>query len=216
MIAELHLPQGDNFRRVAGKINGFSTFAHYLFFESLLHHYPHHHRFLILGVFHGRDMAFLLEIASRTNRHGFELVGVDWFQDKASADWPAHLKDRNWEATGFGPVPTKAGSEANLVPFNLGRIPVEVVESEDKDYLRVAADLGKKFDIIYLDTAHDYETINRQLQQVRPLVHTGSIVCGDDYRDVPGWGVKRAVAEHFTDWKVWDGQIWYARATDFK
>lgn len=216
MIPELHLPQADHFKKVAEKVPGYSWFAHYLFFESLLHNYPKLNKFLLLGVYHGRDLAFILDILSRSQRTEFTLVGVDWFEDKASADWPEHLKDKNWEATGFGPAPKRKTSAKNAQHFCPEWVDFDVCQCEDERYLALSKQQGAIFDFVYLDTSHDFETVNRQLQQIRSITHKESIVCGDDYRDVPRWGVKQAVADNFTDWKVWDNQAWYARAEDFK
>lgn len=214
MIAELHLPQADRFKFIAEKIPGYSGFAHYLFFESLLWNHPEAKSLLLLGVYQGRDLAFILDSLKRHRLHPkFDLIGVDKFNDQSSTDWAPELKGKTWEEAGYGTHPEMAKTQANLEPFCFTNVRPLLVQSDDAKFLE---DAERIFDIIYLDTAHDYDTVDRQLLQIRKLCHGKTVVCGDDYRDNPNWGVKEAVRDNFKSWQIWDNQIWYASSADFK
>jgi predicted O-methyltransferase YrrM len=55
------------------------------------------------------------------------------------------------------------------------------------------------FDLVFIDADHRYEAVRDDLAAWWPLVRSGGILCGHDYRspknDTGAWGVKRAVDE---------------------
>lgn len=186
---------------LAGRIRGYSGAAHYAFFKALLTS-EQIHDFLMLGVYHGRDISFITDILAcyhpgRTMR----IVGVDKFSDTPCADWPAGSAGKRWHEAGFGAPPSMAQALQALGSY----VPVELVESEDASYLHTT---DRKFDVVYLDTAHDYETVMRQLRQARRVCKPGAIICGDDYSDQGTWGVQRAVREAFKHHSVFADWIW--------
>jgi len=77
-----------------------------------------------------------------------------------------------------------------------------------------AADMfqGCKFDMVFLDASHDYESVKADILAWRPLVAPGGLLCGHDYN----WTeVGRAVNELIPDVSAWcspgwdDASIWY-------
>lgn len=52
---------------------------------------------------------------------------------------------------------------------------------------------GAKAELIYLDAAHEYESVMKDLEHYWRLLRPGGILCGDDYNTFPG--VKKAVNE---------------------
>jgi len=52
--------------------------------------------------------------------------------------------------------------------------------------------LGIKFDFIYIDAAHDYDSIKRDIEAWYPLLEEGGVFCGDDFHYPP---IIRAVGE---------------------
>ena len=74
----------------------------------------------------------------------------------------------------------------------------------------------QQYDFIYIDTSHDYETVQRQLRQVRRLSHEHTIISGDDYSDSGTWGVKKAVIECTQEHGLFLNWVWYTFAKHLK
>lgn len=194
--------------RISQRIPGWSGHGHYAFFKSMLEAFPIRN-VLIVGVYMGRDIAYMLAGSPRPLR----VTGVDKFSDTPCDDWPEEKRGMTWEQAGFGPAPSVQLAEANIA----AKPPhaVQLHAGNDADILET---LTGVFDLVYLDTAHDKATVLRQLQQVRRLTRATSIIAGDDYENIhPTWGVKDAVCESFRSHSYIPGaSIWYAGRGDLK
>jgi hypothetical protein len=194
---------------ICEKIRGWSNVSHYMFFKSWLDAFPAARSFLIVGVYLGRDISFLLDAAGD---RPLRVVGVDKFNAEPCDDWPAEKRGMTWEQAFNCPPPSRTQAVQNI-----GAKPwhdVTLIEADDKEWLE--KDSGT-YDIIFLDASHDYASIARQIKQVRKLCHENTIVSGDDYANVqPGWGVTEAVTEAFNFHYHIDYRIWFAGAEDYK
>ena len=66
----------------------------------------------------------------------------------------------------------------------------------------------QKFDLIFLDAAHDYENVKADILAWKPLLKENGILCGHDFH--PWWsGVVHAVQECVVNYRVVD-TIWVA------
>ena len=66
------------------------------------------------------------------------------------------------------------------------------------------------FDIVYVDAAHEYESVKADIAAWLPKVKTGGVICGDDY--VAGWpGVVQAVDEAFPKINRVGGHQWWVK-----
>ena len=175
---------------------------------------------LMLGVYFGRDMCMILDISARYGKDVC-VIGVDKFDDKPCADWtPEQVVDGHWQSNGFGMPPNAALALDNIsrycngpgIGHNFG-----LVKADDKETMDWASGLEKRrvYDLAYLDTAHDYATVQRQLRQCKPLVRDGGWIAGDDYVDQGTWGVKSAVNDGTVSHVAKD-RIWIARVEDVK
>ncbi len=189
-------------------IPGYSDARHYLFFRRLLAT-TGITNILILGVYFGRDIAFILEAARRAGRP-VTITGVDKFSDDACADWPANLRAASWEQAGFGPAPSLEAASAHIAPYQDGAA-VRLVRQHDEAFLAATTET---YDLIYLDTSHDYETVLRQMRQAVPRLSPHGILAGDDYSDAGTWGVRRAVTEAAPGHAVHANWIWIATQPD--
>lgn len=194
----------DSARRqaISDQVPGYSRDLHYAFFQHLLRATAVQ-RILVLGVYFGRDIAFMCDAATQIGRT-LSIVGVDKFSDDFCDDWPEERKALNWQVAGFGHAPTLERAAANLSAITLQHR-VQLVRTRDEVFL---AECGEIFDLIYIDTSHDYTTVHRQLLQAKRLVHADGLIAGDDYSDEGTWGVRKAVSELAPDHRVFSNWIW--------
>ncbi len=71
------------------------------------------------------------------------------------------------------------------------------------------------FDLIFIDTSHDYETTRDTILAALPRLTDSGVLAGDDYSDEGTWGVKRAVRELCPQHFVYMDWIWYAPKSCF-
>jgi hypothetical protein len=212
MSVALSLAELERVREISAAIPGWSDGRQYAFFRNVLRADPAVSSLFMAGVYQGRDLAFLLDIVAREHPgRDLELFAVDKFSAEPCADWPAHLRGKTWEQAGFGPAPSHAKALENLAPF-LARAPAVSLDLRPGDAVATMASLGRKFDAIYLDTSHDYQTVKRELEAVPAICRFPCILAGDDYSDSGTWGVARAVREKFGPaHRVFASWIWYKR-----
>ena len=193
---------------IAKRVPGWARHYHYLFFKSYFDAFPEAKSVLILGVYLGRDITFMLDALKGRE---IQVVGVDKFNSQPCADWPEEKLGKTWEEA-FNCAPPNAKTALdNINPQEPHK--VRLIEADDAVWLeRVQG----AFDLIFIDTAHDKATVQRQIRQVHKLCHPFTIVAGDDYANLEKtWGVKDAVAEGFKRHQVLANTIWFSGAEDF-
>jgi hypothetical protein len=183
-------------------VPGYSEGTHYAFFKHLLANAPIK-KLLILGVYHGRDIAYLVDIARALGRP-LQVTGVDKFSDDFCADWPKERQSLNWQQAGFGTSPSFEAAQANLARLGFSDH-VTLIKERDENFLASCSD---SFDAIYIDTSHDYDTVARQIRQTAGQLTDDGLLCGDDYSDQGTWGVKRAISEFLPGHVVFANWIW--------
>ncbi len=185
-------------------VPGYSEVLHYAFFKHLLS-CATVKKLLILGVYHGRDIAYLLSIARALGRP-LQVVGVDKFSDDFCEDWPKERQTLNWQEAGFGTSPSLEAAQAHMERLGFSES-VTLVKERDERFL---ASCSERFDAIYIDTSHDYDTVARQVRQTVGLLTEDGLLCGDDYSDQGTWGVKRAIGELAPGHAVFSHWVWIA------
>ena len=196
---------------ISSRIRGWSIVHHYWFFRSYIDAYHEKERplrILIVGVYLGRDISFMLDAAGD---RPLEITGVDKFNAEPCDDWPEEKRGMTWEQAFNCPPPDiKKASE------NIGaKAPhiVRLIKADDKDWLEAATGA---YDLIFLDASHEYASISRQIRAVHKLCHPNTIVSGDDYSNVqPNWGVTEAVKDAFKFHHHINYRIWFAGAEDY-
>jgi predicted O-methyltransferase YrrM len=66
------------------------------------------------------------------------------------------------------------------------------------------------FDMVFLDGAHDYESVKADILAWQPLLSNFGLLCGHDYGNVDYSGVKQAVDELVPNASLAVGTIWRA------
>ena len=197
--------------RINRRCRGYSGPGHWRAFERMLAE-PGIRRIGVLGVYHGRDIGYMAAILRALGRRDHEIVGVDRFEDSACADWPEELRGLSWEEAGFGPPPSLEVARDNLAALGLDE-GVVLVKGTAEDFL---AGTDRRFDLLYLDTSHDYETTVRQLELAAPRVAPEGWLAGDDFSDRGTWGVARAVRDCFRRFETFYDWIWRGRRADLR
>ncbi len=201
----------DPWERINRQCRGYSGAGHWRAFERILAE-PGIRTIGVLGVYHGRDIAYMASILRALGRRDYEIIGVDRFEDSACADWPAELRGLSWEEAGFGPPPSLEAARENLAALGLAD-GVALVRAPAEDFL-VRTD--RIFDLLYLDTSHDYETTVRQLELAAPRMAREGWLAGDDFSDRGTWGVASAVRDSFRHFETFYDWIWRARSRDLR
>ncbi len=193
-------PTTEDFQRTDAinvHVPGWSNPNHYCFFRTMLERFPIK-SVLMLGVYHGRDLAYIEDIQKRLMPgRGLNLVGVDLFEAGPMQDWPEHCKNKTWQEMGFGPNPSEKAATINAPSAS-------IVKSNSIEYLKGCL---SSFDLIYFDTSHDENTLRDELRACVGCVHSETLLSGDDYNDNPNWGVKRVVDRSFKDKRIYP-PIW--------
>lgn len=201
--------------QIARYIPGYSGYLHQAFFKMLLSQ-PNVNNILVLGVYHGRDMALILDLAKRWRpEKPIYVWGVDKLSDDACGDWKPEHKNSTWAEAGFGKPPAsqyeiKRNLERVVGPLPEG-INFNIVQSDDSEFLSSHEHHPLRFDVAYLDTDHTEATVLRQIEQVKKVIRHDGIICGDDYSNEGTWGVQRAVSSVFPRHTVFGNWIWLDR-----
>ncbi len=190
------------------RIRGWSNVNHYLFFKSFLDAFPEAKSILIVGVYLGRDIAYMLDAAGE---RPLNITGVDKFNAEPCDDWPQEKRGMTWEEAFNCPPPDISKAYQNLKWH--GTQNVTLVKADSKVWLESASGA---YDLIFLDASHEYASISREIRDSHKLCHPHTIISGDDYQNVqPGWGVTEAVTEAFKTHYHLDYRIWFTGAGDY-
>lgn len=191
---------------IMNRIPGYSGIVHYCFFQWLLRH-ESITDFLVLGVYHGRDIAFIQDILKHEHPNRVvPITGVDRFACGPCADWPKDKLTMTWEEAGMGKAPSYEAAIKNCPGAT-------IIKAHDEDFLKATED---KWSCVYLDTSHDEETVARQLKQMPKVCRKGAIIAGDDYSDAGTWGVVTAVKNGTTQHEVFCDYLWHTRVENLK
>ena len=190
---------------------GYSGWFHWRFFENVLAD-PRIQEICVLGVYYGRDIAYMSAILEGLGRTDVHITGVDKFEDAPCNDWPDRSPGLTWERAGFGPAPSRAAARTNLETLGYDAR-VTLVQSLGETFL---TNTTQSFDLIYLDTSHDYRTTIATIARAIPRLTEGGILAGDDFSDKGTWGVKSAVRDSFTRFDVYHRWLWSARKGDYR
>lgn len=190
---------------------GYSKRIHWQFFSELLRD-PAIQNICVLGVYHGRDIAYITTILRHTQRTGWKVTGVDKFEDSPGADWPEDKKGLKWEDAGYGAPPGLEKTRACLK--EAGCLDGVVLHKDTAEHF--LDHCGEQFDCIYIDIAHDYQTTRDTIKLATAHLKEEGVIAGDDFSNQGTWGVARAVEEAFTDFQMSGDWIWYATKAHYR
>lgn len=190
---------------------GYSGNPHWEFFKVVLNN-PSIQNICVLGVYYGRDIAYMAAILESLGRKNYQIVGVDKFEDSFCNDWPEKLRGLSWQEAGFGSPPAIEKAEANLFKLGLD-LNVSLRCDLAENFLKSSS---HSFDFIYIDISHDYATTIFTISLAIKKLNLNGIIGGDDFSDQDTWGVASAVRNSFINYKVFSNWLWLAQATDYQ
>jgi predicted O-methyltransferase YrrM len=138
--------------------------------------FPENSHFVEVGCFFGRSTCFMAQLIKNKRRH-ISLDVVDTFE--GSPEHRSLLQGRSFYEAFLDNM-----RDAGV----LGMLTVKKARSEEaaRDYA------DSSLDFVYLDAAHDYHSVARDIDAWLPKIKNGGILAGDDYH--PSWpGVIDAV-----------------------
>lgn len=204
MSAHLSVGQSD-FERVRALkegVLGWSKLPHFIVFRELMRAKPNAD-ILVCGVYHGLDLRYMQGIADDLGQT-VRLTGVDRFEDSECDDWPEDKKGKGfgWQVAAGCPPPDMDSARRNAPTANL-------VKDDSLHFLR---ETEQQFDIVWLDSAHNYEQVVREIQAGLRVLKPGGLLGGDDYVwGVETGGVDRAVQAMLPQHTVWFKTLWVAQ-----
>ena len=147
-----------------------------------------------VGVWLGRSSIFLAQTLQRLGKHNVKLLAVDTFLGESN--------QVEHEAT----VRLAGGNLRASFETNLKRCGVEnmvtILEGDSACMASQVADASVTF--CFIDAAHDYDSVKRDLLAWQPKIRTGGRLAGHDFQHPP---VRRAVEDVIGSVKI-IGNVW--------
>lgn len=147
--------------------NGFFTWP--TFYKDMIDRFPAGSVFVEVGLLEGQSLIYLIETSLLAGKQ-FHITGVDHFEGQSEG-----------LLTVF---------ESNLFQY---RNQFDFIVAKSTEAPKVFAD--KSVDLVFIDAAHDYESVKADILAWMPKVR--GVIAGHDYTSYPG--VMRAVDEIFGD-----------------
>jgi len=146
------------------------------FYDHIIAETPRGSTIVEVGCYVGDSLVYL---ATRSLPKRLRVIGVDWGLGMPDIDAP-------------GPLPRFSQPNANMLLVNLKatRIPgsVPVIMWDSAYAASLIAD--RSCFCVFIDAAHDMESVRRDIRAWMPKIERGGILCGHDY----DWdGVREAV-----------------------
>ena len=181
-------------RKTSLKQKGIGDF----FLSQIFKKKPKH--FLEIGVFHGVTSRNVCDLLQQIHGKDFSFTGIDLFTTDSE-----ETKDEIIPQTKFS-NPLKAIYYKYLVRLDpYSKESVEKLLSKYKDNINIIKGNSNKvlkeisldkFDYVFLDGGHKYETVLSDLKSLRSVVVNKGVILCDDYDLTYAPGVKKAIDEY--------------------
>jgi len=164
---------------------GEDWFGHSNFYSEIVNKFPDDSHFVEVGVWKGRGAAYMAtEIINSGKKIKFDCVD-NWEYSDLQKDIPENLYENLYETF-----------LENVKPVKHMINPIKLL-SHDASKLYE----NNSLDFVFIDAAHDYENVKRDIESWLPKIKVGGILAGHDYETSID-GVKRAVDEVFKNKEI--------------
>jgi hypothetical protein len=181
------LMQGGDWSSVPG------FFDYFAFYDTIVANLKDGDTVAEVGTWFGRSIIYLAQKCQRAGKK-VKFIAVDTF--KGEVGIPEH---ETVVAEHGGSI--RAAFEANLERCGV-RDMVTILEGDSAE--RAVAVEDGELAFCFIDAAHDYESVKRDIAAWTPKIKAGGTIAG---HDAQWWEVAKAVNEKFTDAKIM-GAIW--------
>ena len=154
--------------------------------------------FLEIGVFHGVTSRNVCEMLYLLHGNGFKFTGIDLFSHEVVS------KDEHIPKTKFSnPLKTIYYNYIiRLNPYSHQSV-LKLLKKFEKNINiikgnsnKILKEIQSKFDYVFLDGGHKYETIKNDLKNLTQVINNGGIILCDDYNLSYAPGVKKAIDDY--------------------
>ena len=154
--------------------------------------------FLEIGVFHGVTSRNVCEMLYLLHGNGFKFTGIDLFSYEVVS------KDEYIPKTKFSnPLKTIYYNYIiRLNPYSYQSV-LKLLKKFEKNINiikgnsnKILKEIPSKFDYVFLDGGHKYETIKNDLKNLTQVINNGGIILCDDYNLSYAPGVKKAIDDY--------------------
>ena len=154
--------------------------------------------FLEIGVFHGVTSRNVCEMLYLLHGNGFKFTGIDLFSHEVVS------KDEHIPKTKFSnPLKTIYYNYIiRLNPYSHQSV-LKLLKKFEKNINiikgnsnKILKEIPSKFDYVFLDGGHKYETIKNDLKNLTQVINNGGIILCDDYNLSYAPGVKKAIDDY--------------------
>ena len=155
--------------------------------------------FLEIGVFHGVTSRNVCELLYSLNGNDFKFTGIDLFVNDETS-----LKDEYIPKIKFlNPLKTIYYKYIiRLDPYSYKSV-LKLLKKFEKNINiikgnsnKILQEISSKFDYVFLDGGHKYETVKNDLENLTQVINSGGIILCDDYNLSYAPGVKRAIDDY--------------------
>ena len=155
--------------------------------------------FLEIGVFHGVTSRNVCELLYSFHGNDFKFTGIDLFVNDETL-----LKDEYIPKIKFSnPLKTIYYKYIiRLDPYSYKSV-LKLLKKFEKNINiikgnsnKILKEIPSKFDYVFLDGGHKYETVKNDLENLTQVVKNGGIILCDDYNLSYASGVKKAIDDY--------------------
>jgi len=169
---------------------GENWFDYQELYSKMVKEFPDKSHFVEVGSWKGMSSVYMaVEIINSGKDIKFDCIDI-WEYDKSQVDIPQDMYE-----DGYG-------------VFMKNIEPVKHIINPIKEFSEKSAERYKdnSIDFIFIDAAHDYENVKKDITAYFPKLKKGGVIAGHDY-----WfdGVKSAVNEYFKEGVVGFGTCWF-------
>ena len=160
--------------------------------------------FLEIGVFHGVTSRNVCEMLYFLHGNDFKFTGIDLFSHETV------LKSEYIPKTKFlNPLKTIYYNYIiRLDPYSHQSV-LKLLKKFEKNINiikgnsnKILKEIPSKFDYVFLDGGHKYETVKNDLKNLTQVINNGGIILCDDYNLSYAPGVKKAIDEYVYNKKL--------------
>lgn len=167
----------------------------------------------LLGVYRGRDLAFICEALKFNKIYNFKIFAVDLFEQENA--FIIRNGKKIWQQDHSLKLPSLENSKKIVKYLGFSRN-VEFIKGD----FSLIKNIQEKLDFAYIDIAHDYQSTKDAIDVCMDVSNDDMVIFGDDYGDGytvdTRWGVKEAVKDSFKKFEIHQDWFWGSEKKYYK